>query len=450
MVRGFVDSGKAVAGVPHTNRTSIYEEADACVRHWKDDIKIMRTQVSRYRGLGFVHDDLIESGLMMFNLQEPRTRPFLDGWWTEIEHYSKRDQLSVNFALKQAGIEWHRLIEPPSSIRNHPLFAFVPHGGGGPSSQLIDALCLPISDPYSGPSFADVRMQRIAAQRNRRIDVVVCVHNALNEVRQCLDSILRARVSEQQRLIIIDDGSDDPTARYLEEFARAVALAELHRNDQASGYTRSANQGLARSSGELVILLNSDTIVTDAWAEKLADAVFSTSGAGIVGPISNAASHQSIPENWGSTSQTAINKLPLGVTAEDLNRCCERWTVADALPRVPLIHGFCFGITRTAIERIGMFDEANYPRGYGEEDDYCFRATDAGFGLVVATHTFVYHAKSKSFSNPERMSLMKAGSQTLTRTHGRARIARAVRSMEENPMLVRLRRRAHKLQSARS
>jgi GT2 family glycosyltransferase len=315
---------------------------------------------------------------------------------------------------------------------------------------LIDALCLPISDPYSGPSFADVRMQRIAAQRNRRIDVVVCVHNALNDVRQCLDSILRARVSEQQRLIIIDDGSDDPTARYLEEFARVVALAELHRNDQASGYTRSANQGLARSSGELVILLNSDTIVTDAWAEKLADAVFSTSGAGIVGPISNAASHQSIPENWGSTSQTAINKLPLGVTAEDLNRCCERWTVADALPRVPLIHGFCFGITRAAIERIGMFDEANYPRGYGEENDYCFRATDAGFGLVVATHTFVYHAKSKSFSNPERMSLMKAGSQTLTRTHGRARIARAVRSMEENPMLVRLRRRAHKLQSARS
>jgi GT2 family glycosyltransferase len=222
------------------------------------------------------------------------------------------------------------------------------------AQKLVDALQGPMVDPYAGAPYAEVREQQIAAQRQRRIDIVVCVHNALGVVRQCLESVRRARRSDRQRLIIIDDGSEEATARYLAEFASGASWVELHRSDYALGYTTAANQGLLASTGELVILLNSDTTVTDGWAEKLADAVFSTPGAGIVGPMSNAASHQSIPEHRGSNTQTAINELPRGVTAEDMNRYCEQWTVAGLLPRVPLIHGFCFGVTREVIERLGM------------------------------------------------------------------------------------------------
>src|SRR5690606_36422617 len=117
----------------------------------------------------------------------------------------------------------------------------------------------------------------------------------------------------------------------------------LYRSDTRRGYTKAANQGLAASTGEFVILLNSDTIVTNGWAEKLADAAFSLPGVGIVGPLSNAASHQSIPEHRSSLNQTAINELPPGYSADDMNRLCEKWTVVDVLPRVPLVHGFCFG-----------------------------------------------------------------------------------------------------------
>ena len=157
----------------------------------------------------------------------------------------------------------------------------------GGSAGLSDA-ALPC-DQHVAPSYRDVRGERIAAQQHREIDIIVCIHNALEDVKLCLDSVRRARKTERQRLIIIDDGSDRTTARYLQEFAGSASWVELHRNDQALGYTRAGNQGLAASSGELVILLNSDTIVTDGWVEKMADAVFSTPGAGIVGPMSNAA-----------------------------------------------------------------------------------------------------------------------------------------------------------------
>jgi GT2 family glycosyltransferase len=446
MIARFIASKGVVAAVPHPGRTSIYEELGACIQRKIDDAETMRQQVARYRAAGFDHSDLIETNLMMFRLPDQRARAFLDVWWREIDCYSKRDQLSVNYALQKAGITWHRLTQRPQSARDHQRLVLVPHDRAtGPAQKLVDALQSPMADPYAGAPYAEVREQRIAAQRHRRIAIVICVHNAIDVVKPCLESVRRARRSDRQRLIIIDDGSEQTTARYLADFASGGSWVELHRCDDARGYTLAANQGLAASTGELVILLNSDTIVTDGWAEKLADAVFSTPGAGIVGPMSNAASHQSIPEHRGSNTQTAINELPHGVTAEDMNRYCEQWTVAGLLPRVPLIHGFCFGVTREVIERLGLFDHNKFPGGYGEENDYCFRAADAGFSLVVATHTYIWHAKSESYRDSERVTLMKVAAETFRSLHGRPRIERAVRTMQENPILARLRQNARRL-----
>ncbi|MEX0919673.1 MAG: hypothetical protein WDZ32_00870, partial [Candidatus Saccharimonadales bacterium] len=176
--------------------------------------------------------------------------------------------------------------------------------------------------------------------------------------------------------------------------------------------------------------------------EKMAHAVFSTPGAGIVGPLSSAASHQSIPEHLSTKEQTAINELPPGITPDNMNTYCERWSLVNIYPLVPLVHGFCLGLTRKTIDRVGYFDEKNFPNGYGEENDYCFRATDAGIGLVVATNTYIYHTKSKSYIGKKRIKLMKRGNETLAKLWGKERIRRAILSIQDNPNLQRQRRKA--------
>ena len=93
-----------------------------------------------------------------------------------------------------------------------------------------------------------------------------------------------------------------------------------------------------------------------------------------------------------------------------------------------------------AIARVGLFDKEAFPKGYGEETDYCFRATDAGLSLVVATHTYVFHAKSKSYGTA-RTNLTREGTETLRRTYGRGRLDRAAKTMELHPLLVQLRHR---------
>jgi GT2 family glycosyltransferase len=167
---------------------------------------------------------------------------------------------------------------------------------------------------------------------------------------------------------------------------------------------------------------------------------------GLVGPMSSAASHQSIPDHKSKNNQTAINKLPNGITEEDMNKYCEEWSAEMPQPLVPLVHGFCLGVTRQLINTIGLFDEDNFPRGYGEENDYCFRAMDAGFGAIIATDTYIFHEKSKSYTDSEkRIALMKRGSDKLRELHGDERVQRAIKTMQNNPALITMREKAAEL-----
>ena len=446
LIRQVMASEAALGAIPHPSRESVYEEVVSCSNRGKDEISVMEEQIEKYRSEPFSHSDLIESNFLVFNLRHEKIKDLLDAWWREIDLHSRRDQLSLNYALFRTGAGWHRLTERPNSIRNHRNFAFVPHDqGAGPSVRLVEAVQAGSVDPYAGPSYAEVKVERTRGQAAREVDIVVCVHNALDDVRRCLESVERTRGEDRHRLIIVDDGSDEPTAEHLRRFAGSAVNCELLRNDDACGYPGAANRGLSSSTGDLVILLNSDTIVTDDWVEKLCDAVFSAPGAGIVGPLSNAASYQSIPGILGTQGQTAVNALPPGLTPDDMNRWCERWATDGILPLVPLIHGFCLGVTREVIDTIGYLDDRSFPKGYGEENDYCFRATQAGFSLVVAVHTYVFHAKSKSYTEQERVPLMKTASHTFRKKYGYARIRRAQDSMAGNPILTGFRKRAEEV-----
>jgi hypothetical protein len=162
----------------------------------------------------------------------------------------------------------------------------------------------------------------------------------------------------------------------------------------------------------------------------------------LVGPLSNAASWQSIPEIFGPEGGLAVNSLPEGLDVEAMDANCALWARDFPYPRTGLLNGFCLAIKKEVKEAIGVLDEANFPEGYGEENDYCLRASDAGFGLLVAIDTYVFHAKSKTYSDERRRQLSKQGSATLRRLHSKQRIDRAVKSMQAHPILVAMRERA--------
>ena len=246
------------------------------------------------------------------------------------------------------------------------------------------------------------------------VDIVVCVHNALPDLQRCLEAVVR-HTTPPYSLVLVDDGSGPETRDYLSEFANAKG-AVLLRNEEPRGYTRAANQGLRRSSADYVVLLNSDTVVTPEWLDRLIACAESNPQIGLVGPLSNTASWQSIPE-IESQGDWAANPLPAGMTIEEMGQLVARYS-ARLYPPVPFLNGFCLLIRRQVTEEIGYFDEETFGAGYGEEDDYALRARKAGWLLALADDAYVYHAQSRSYSTDVRKHLTKRAGILLANKHG--------------------------------
>ncbi len=270
------------------------------------------------------------------------------------------------------------------------------------------------------------------------VDIIVCVHNALPDLQRCLEAVVR-HTTLPYSLILVDDGSGPETRDYLSEFANAQG-AVLLRNEEPRGYTRAANQGLRRSLADYAVLLNSDTVVTPEWLDRLIACAESDSRIGLVGPLSNTASWQSIPDiefqgDW------AANPLPVGMTVEEMGQLVARYS-AHLYPPMPFLNGFCLLIRQQVIKDIGYFDEETFGAGYGEEDDYALRARKAGWSLALADNAYVYHAQSRSYSTDARKRLTKRAGILLAKKHGQQIISEGVAICRRNRVLEGIRTRS--------
>jgi glycosyltransferase involved in cell wall biosynthesis len=59
-------------------------------------------------------------------------------------------------------------------------------------------------------------------------------------------------------------------------------------------------------------------------------------------------------------------------------------------------------VTRKALEEVGLFDEESFPRGYGEENDFCMRALQKGFVNLIDDATYIFHKRSASFKEKKK------------------------------------------------
>lgn len=277
-----------------------------------------------------------------------------------------------------------------------------------------------------------------------RLTVVVCVHNAPFYAETAIDSVLR-HTKKPYDLILVDDGSEAETKALLEEYAREYKHVQLIRNETAGGYTKAANLGLRASTSDYTILLNSDTIVSPEWAERIFACGESSADIGIIGVLSNAATYQSVPDVFDETGHWKQNELPGSVTVASYAEMIAEVS-QKTYPRLPVANGFCFTVKRRLIETIGYLDEENFPRGYGEENDYCLRAADAGFEVAIADNAYVYHAVSKSFGVGNREKYTKDAHFAIRRKHGDDRLAAIDKELRTGGALDMVRTRIREAQ----
>lgn len=192
--------------------------------------------------------------------------------------------------------------------------------------------------------------------------------------------------SRPYEIIVIDNGNDPDLKDLInalpEDLQRRIALIA---NEENVGYPVACNQGLAAASGEYLVVMNNDVLVTPYWASRLMAAFSVDKTIGIVGPYTNFAA--------GIQGVQGCN-----YSEDSLETWAHQWHQKHAgnLKQVGRLIGFLWMIKRKVVEDIGGLDPL-YGIGNFEDDDYCLRAQLAGYKLALAEDVFVHHYGSQSF-----------------------------------------------------
>ncbi|OAB39397.1 glycosyl transferase family 2 [Paenibacillus macquariensis subsp. defensor] len=220
------------------------------------------------------------------------------------------------------------------------------------------------------------------------IDVIVPIYKGIEETKECIQSLLTCPNTEQHRFILINDYSPE---KKISEYLSGLAderIILLH-NERNLGFVKTANRGMKYSEND-VILLNSDTVVTDHWIDKLHVAACSNSRIGTVTTLTNNGTIASVP------SFNKDNELPHGYTIQQFSDLVENISNKQ-YPVIPTGVGHGLYIKRTVINVVGYLDEQTFGIGYCEEVDYSYRVIKCGYINILADDTFIYHYGSTSF-----------------------------------------------------
>ena len=161
---------------------------------------------------------------------------------------------------------------------------------------------------------------------NGMIHIVLPVYNAFDDLRDCMASLL-AHTNEAP-VVVIDDASTDPR---ISPFLATVARENPGRmtilsNDVNLGFVQTVNRGMTYTQGD-VVLLNSDTLVTPHWLERIAACAASHTDIGTVTPFSNNAEICSYPVFCRNTRVEGLDLTPLGQAMADVHDAISNTTL---------------------------------------------------------------------------------------------------------------------------
>lgn len=242
-----------------------------------------------------------------------------------------------------------------------------------------------------------------------QVSIIVPVYAGVQETLRCLWSVLDADTEVPFELVVIDDCSPDPAlSAFLRELA-GLGLIRLLVNAENQGFVATANLGLSLHWDRDVVLLNADTRVHPGWLDRLVAHGRAEPRAASITPLSNHATICSYPQ------MPRGNPPPHDPDDAELDRLA---ALANPGRHVsaPTGVGFCMWMRRAALDQVGLLDTQRFGRGYGEENDWCLRASAAGWQHLLAADVFVLHQGSVSFSG-ETSPRVRAAMATLAERH---------------------------------
>ena len=240
---------------------------------------------------------------------------------------------------------------------------------------------IPVPDILSAIKIAPAQERTSIEQKVWvKISIVIPLHGGEEDISQCLESLAKFQ-DLLHEVIVIDNASPDKAAGAAESFD----FVRLIVNASNAGFAKACNQGIDAASGDVIVFLNSDTVVSRVGFERLIETLMSSGSIGAAGPFTNECGHNQKIE----PTYTSLDTLDL--FAEDFaNR-----DVDDVDAPCDMLVGFCLAVRKSVLDEVGGFDES-FGLGTFEDNDLCYRIRRAGYRLILSSRAYVHHHGSRT------------------------------------------------------
>lgn len=227
-----------------------------------------------------------------------------------------------------------------------------------------------------------------------RLSIVIVSYNARADLERCLASLVAAAPAVDHEIVVVDNASSDGSADAARARWPGVRVIEAGAN---VGFARANNIGIRQTSGELILLLNSDTLVPRGAIEALVARLDADPSLAIAGP--RLVDGQRRPElsfgrmiaPWTELRQKALVRgLARGVPP--VVRYVDRITRRER--RVDWVSGAALLVRRADAEAVGLLDERFFM--YTEDVDFCAAMRARGRGVLFTPAAEIVHLRGRS------------------------------------------------------
>jgi GT2 family glycosyltransferase len=234
------------------------------------------------------------------------------------------------------------------------------------------------------------------------ISVIIVTWNSEGHIRNCLESVGNKPSGLSLEIIVVDNLSSDGSVKIIQEFSPSVTLIENQKN---LGYAHANNQGIEKSTGRYVLLLNPDTEIRGKALGSMFRFMETNPDIGALGPklLNPDGSVQPSCREFPGFSTLLWEFSGLSRLFPE-SRIFGRWRMGyfgfDRTGEVDQPMGSCLMLRRKTLEQIGLFDE-RFPMFFNDLD-LCCRIKAAGWKIFFYAEAQVTHHRGASTSKAKR------------------------------------------------
>jgi N-acetylglucosaminyl-diphospho-decaprenol L-rhamnosyltransferase len=222
-----------------------------------------------------------------------------------------------------------------------------------------------------------------------QLSIVIVAFNAREDLARCLASLHDAPPHATHDIVVVDNASTDGSADTARDYP-SVQVIDAGAN---LGFSRANNIGIRASRGDLILLLNSDTVVPPGAVDRLIDEIARHPDVAVVGPR--------LIDGSGRA------ELSFGPMIGPLNELRQQWRArGDVEARTrrrqfpDWVSGACLLVRRIDAEAVGLLDERYFM--YTEDVDFCAAIRARGRLILFAPEVQIVHLRGRSVvSAPE-------------------------------------------------